>query len=109
MQLQRVGQRIVLVEQRLADLGNPLVGIGIEVAVDGLSRPERDVVQIDDVVVGAAIDERTNLAVAYGQRLLEEVGGTVVPQSHGRLALCIGCQGSKTGCKEQIFPHICSF
>ena len=59
MQLQGVGRLIVLAEECLTDLGNPLVGIFVEVAVCGLSCPHRDIVQIDDVVVCAAIDERT--------------------------------------------------
>ena len=87
MQLQGVGLCVVLVEECLADLGNPLVGILVEVAVYGLSRPQRDIVQIDDVIVRTAIDERSQFAVADGQRLLEEVGLTVVLQHHRRLIL----------------------
>ena len=39
MQLQRVGQFVVFVEQCLADAGNPLVGILVEVSVDGFACP----------------------------------------------------------------------
>ena len=78
MQLQRVGKGIVLTEEGLAYLRNPLVGIGIEAPVYGLACPQGDVVQVDDVVVGAAIDEGTELAVADGQRFLEIGGGLVI-------------------------------
>ena len=88
VELQGVGLAVVFGKQRLANLGNPQVGIGIKVAVDGLARPQGDVVQINDVVVGAAIDECAELAVAYRQRLLEVVGGTVVMENHRRLLGC---------------------
>ena len=63
VQLQRVGQRIVLVKQRLANLRYPLVGIGIQVAIHGFTCPQRNVVQINHVVVGAAINQGTHLTV----------------------------------------------
>ena len=85
MELQRVGQCIILIKQCLADGWYPLVGIGIEVAVYGLSRPQGDVVQVDQVIVGTSIDQGTQLTVADGQRLLEEGGRLVVLQNHRRL------------------------
>ena len=88
VELQGVGLAVVFGKQRLANLGNPLVGIGIKVAVDGLARPQGDVVQVDDVVVGAAIDECAELAVAYRQRLLEVVGGSFVMENHRWLLGC---------------------
>ena len=63
VQLQRVGQRIVLVKQRLANLRYPLVGVGIQVAIHRFACPQRNVVQINHVVVGAAINQGTHLAV----------------------------------------------
>ena len=111
MQLQRVRQLVVLPEEGLADLWDPLVGVLVEVAVHGFPRPERDVVQIDDVVVGAAVDERAELAVADGQRLLEVVRLSVVVQRHRRL-LCPSlarCQTHRDDhCLHQIFLHIFS-
>ena len=67
MQLQRVGQLVVLVEQSLANLRNPLARTGILVAVNGLARPQRDVVQEQLVAVGTAIDQCSHLSVADGQ------------------------------------------
>ena len=66
VQLQRVRQLVVLPEEGLADLRDPLVGVLVEVAVHGFPCPERDVVQIDDVVVGTAVDECAELTVADG-------------------------------------------
>ena len=79
MQLQRVGQSVVLIEQRLAYFRNPLAGPGILVAVNGLSSPQGDIVQLKLVLFGSAIDERTQFPVTNGQRLLEILGRTVVP------------------------------
>ena len=89
MVLERVGEGIVLVEKSLADRRNPLVSRAVNAEVNGLSGPEGDVVEVDDVTVGSSVDERSQFAVADGQRLLEETGRTVVPQTHGRL-LCVG-------------------
>ena len=63
VQLQRVGQRIVLVKQRLAYLGYPFVGVGIQIAIHGFACPQRNVVQINHVVVGATINQGTHLTV----------------------------------------------
>ena len=57
VQLQRVGSLVVLTEQRLADFGNPPVSVLVHVFVYGLARPQRDVVQVNRVVVRAAIDQ----------------------------------------------------
>ena len=59
----------------------------VQIAVDGLSRPQGDVVEVDDVVVRTPIDQSPQLAVAYGQRLFKEVGRTVVLQYHRWLFL----------------------
>jgi len=64
------------------------MGIGIEVAVHRLTRPEGDVVQVDDVVICAAIDKGSDLTVADGQRLLEISGWLVILQHHRCLFLC---------------------
>ena len=77
VQLQRISQRIVLIEQCFADVWYPLVGIGIEVAVHRLACPQGDVVQVDDVVVSAAIDEGTDLTVSNRQRFFE-IGGRFI-------------------------------
>ena len=92
MPLERVGQLVVLTKQCLAYLGNPLAGSFVLVAVNGAARPERDIVQMEHVLVGTAIHQRAQLAVANGQRLLEIVGGTVVPQRHRQLLLRTGKQ-----------------
>ena len=63
MQLQGVGQLIVLIEECFSYLWNPLVGISIKGAVCGLACPERDIVQVDDVVVSSAIDESAQFAI----------------------------------------------
>ena len=85
MVLERVGEGVVLVEERLADCRNPLVSRAVDAEVYGLAGPEGDVVEVDDVAVGRSVDECSELAVADGQRLLEEAGRSVVPQAHGRL------------------------
>ena len=98
--LQRVGKGIILVEEGLADLRNPLVSILVEVAIHRLTRPKRDIVQIDDVIVRAAIDEGTQFTIADGQRLLEVVGRTVILQHHRSLLhLCLTkCQTRRKEC-----------
>ena len=57
--LQRVGKSIVFVEQRLADLRDPLVGVLVELSVHRLARPQGDIIQIDDVIICATINEGT--------------------------------------------------
>lgn len=89
MVLQRVGEGIVLVEECLTDGRNPPVSCTVNAEVNGLAGPEGDVVEMDDVAVRVAVDERSKFAVADGQGLLKETGRTVVPQAHGRL-LCVG-------------------
>ena len=96
MQLQRIGELIVFVEKCLTYLWDPLVGIGIEIPVHRFSRPEGDVVQIDDVVVTSAIDQCTHLSVADGQRLFEKRGWLVVIEHHWCLLLCC-CHLAKQG------------
>ena len=94
--LQRVGELIVLIEERLADLRNPLVGILVQTSVHGLARPQGDVVQIDDVVVCASIDQCSELAVADGQRLFEKYCRLVILQHHRCLLLCCqACRGKQ--------------
>ena len=56
------------------------MGISIKVSVNWLSCPQGDVVQIDDIIISATIDQCTQFAVADRQRLFEEVGRTVVLQ-----------------------------
>ena len=63
MSLQRVGKAVVLVEECLANLRYPLVGIGIQVAIHRFTCPQRNVVQINHVVVGATINQGTHLTV----------------------------------------------
>ena len=94
MVLERVGEGVVLVEERLADCRNPLVSRAVDAEVYGFSGPEGDVVEVDDVAVGRSVDECSELAVADGQRLLEEAGWLVVPQAHGRL---LRVSGSRQG------------
>ena len=94
MVLERVGEGVVLVEERLADCRNPLVSRAVDAEVYGLAGPEGDVVEVDDVAVGRSVDECSELAVADGQRLLEEAGWLVVPQAHGRL---LRVSGSRQG------------
>ena len=106
--LQRVGKSIVFVEQRLADLRDPLVGVLVELSVHRLARPEGDVVQIDDVIICAAIDEGAQFTIADGQRLLKEVGRTVILQHHRSLLhLCLTkCQTPcENRCQKKIFSH----
>ena len=99
VQLQRVGQRVVLAEEGLAYLRNPLVGLRVEVTVGGLAGPQGDVVQIDRVVIGSAVDQCAELAVADGQRLLEEVCRAVVLQHHRCLLLCLHAAGQCRQCQ----------
>ena len=82
VQLQRIGSSIVLTKQRLANLGNPLVGILVQLTIHGLPRPQRDIVQEDDIILHTTIHQRTELAIANGQRLLKVVCWTVVLQHH---------------------------
>ena len=49
--------------------------------VHWLTRPQRDVVQVNDVVVSTTIHQRTQFAVADGQRLLEILSLMVIPQT----------------------------
>ena len=79
------------------------MGILIEIPVHRLTSPERNVIQIDHIVVCAAIDEGTEFAVADGQRLFEIVGRTVVLQHHGCLLLgCHACRGKQGKGEKQI-------
>ena len=87
MQLQGVGLGIILVEKSLADGGDPLMGIRIEIPVNGLSCPQGDIVQVNDIVVRSAIDKCAKFAVTNGQRLLEEVGGSVILEYHWGLII----------------------
>ena len=88
VQLQGIGKGIILLEQGLTDGWYPLVGISIEVAIYGLTRPEGDVVQVDYIIIGTSVDKGTQLTIAYGQRLLEVGGGFVILKHHGGL-LCL--------------------
>ena len=97
MQLERIGQSIVFVEEGLADLWDPFVGIRIEITVYGLACPEGDVVQIDHVIVCAAVDEGAKLAVANGQRFLEVGGGFVIQEHHRRLFRLSRCRQAEEG------------
>ena len=87
VQLQRVGQTIIFIEQCLADFGNPACGTLVLVTVDGTACPQGDVVQLEHIPVGTSIDERTQFAVANGQRFFKISGRTVVPKRHGWLVL----------------------
>ena len=80
LQLQLVGFAVVFGKQCLAYLGNPLVGILVHRPVDGFAGPQGNVVQINHIVDGTAIHERTHLAVADGQRLSPGGGGLVIPK-----------------------------
>ena len=84
-QLQGVGSLIVFLPQSLANLGQPLMGIAVHLAVVGTARPERDVVQLHDVLVGMAIHQCAQSAVSHGQRLLKVLRRLVVPQPHRQL------------------------
>ena len=88
MQLQGVGKGIVLIEECLTDGRYPLVGISIEVTVYGLTRPQGDVVQVDDIIIRSAIDERTQLTISDGERLLEISSGFVILKYHWGLLCC---------------------
>ena len=101
MQLQRVGLGKVLLKQRLADLRNPLMGVLVELSVHRLARPQGDIVQIDDVIICAAIHKGAYLTIADGQRLLEEVGRRIIPQHHRSLStrglslVCGACEAHR--------------
>ena len=59
MKLQLIGLGIILGIEGFTNLGNPLVGILVEVAVHWLSRPEGDVVEVNHVVLNASINQRS--------------------------------------------------
>ena len=67
MQLQGISQCIVLVEECLADIWYPLVGIGIEITVHGLACPQGNVIQVDDIVVSTTIDQSAKFSITDGQ------------------------------------------
>ena len=78
MQLQRVGQLVVFVEEGFTDGGNPLVGIRIEVTIYRFASPLGDVFQIDDVVIRTTIHEGSDFSIADGERFLEISCGLVI-------------------------------
>ena len=96
VELQAVGTRIVLGEESLANLGNPLRRPFPLVGVYGLPRPQRDVVQIDEAVVCAAVHQCAHLTVADGQRLFKIARLPVVDEPHGQLP--VGVVGLRHTC-----------
>ena len=87
MKLQLIGLGIILGIEGFTDFGNPLVSILVEVAVHRLSRPEGDVVEVNHVILDAAINQSSQLSIADGQRLFKEIGGTIIMQHHRGLLL----------------------
>ena len=83
--------------------------ICIEVSVYGLASPKGDVVQVDDIVVSAAIDEGTKLAITNRQRFFEISGWLVVLQHHWCLGGLCRCRQAEKGGNEQISLHIHCF
>ena len=61
--LQGIGSLVILLEQRLSDFRNPLVGFATFVGIHGHARPEGDVVELDGVVVGSTVNQCTQFAI----------------------------------------------
>ena len=55
---------VILLEQRLSDFRNPLVGFSTFVGIHGHARPKGNVVELDGVVVGSTVNQRTQFAIA---------------------------------------------
>ena len=99
--LQRVGQPVVFAEEGLAYLGNPRVRVAVDGEIHGLAAPESNVVQVYHVVVGPAVDDGSELAVANGQRLFKACGRAVVPQVQGLVSGLGGQWGGRQEEKER--------
>ena len=57
--LQGIGGLVILLEQRLSDFRNPLVGFATFVGIHRNARPKGDVVELDRVIIGSTINQRT--------------------------------------------------
>ena len=62
--LQGIGSLVIFLKQGFSDFGNPLVGFATFVGIYGYARPEGDVVELDRVIIGSTINQRTQFAIA---------------------------------------------
>ena len=65
--LQGIGSLVILLKQGFSDFGNPLVGFATFGWVYRNARPECDVIELDGIIVGSAINQRTQFAIAQWQ------------------------------------------
>ena len=65
--LQGIGSLVIFFKQGFSDFGNPLVGLATFVGIYRNTRPKGDVIELDRVIVGSAINQRTQFAIAYWQ------------------------------------------
>ncbi len=62
--LQGIGSLVILLKQGLSDFWNPLVGFATFVGIYRNARPEGDVIELDRVIIGSTINQRTQFAIA---------------------------------------------
>ena len=65
--LQGIGSLVILLKQGFSDFWNPLVGFASFVRVYWNARPESDVIELDGIIVGSAVNQRTQFAIAQWQ------------------------------------------
>ena len=65
--LQGIGSLVIFLKQGFSDFGNPLVGFATFVRVYRNARPKGDVIELDGIIVGSAVNQLTQFAIAQWQ------------------------------------------